>query len=87
MMRYEALSCTGTLYSFSIVRYPAAQGFDLPYTIGLVEIDEQPGVRMAVQVIEPDPERIHVGAPVRLAVGTGPMGAIPVCSIVAAERG
>jgi uncharacterized OB-fold protein len=79
-MRFERIQATGTLYSFTVVRYPAAPGFEVPYSIGLVELDEQPGLRLAAQLRGPQSQAVSVGARVELTVGDGPMGPIPVCT-------
>ena len=38
------VSGRGTVYSFSIVHVRLAPGFDPPYPVALVEIEEQPGL-------------------------------------------
>lgn len=79
-MRFEPITGTGTLYSFTVVEYPAAPGFEVPYMIALVELDEQPGVRLAAQLRGLDAHAVSVGEPVTLTVEDGPMGPIPVCT-------
>ena len=59
----ERLSGRGTLYSFAVVRRAFHGGFvnHLPYVVGLVELQEQPGLRMLTNIVEADLERLQVG--------------------------
>ncbi len=43
---WQAVSPTGTLYSWTTVEHQVARAFDVPYTIILVELDDAPGVRL-----------------------------------------
>ena len=45
-MEWIETAPTGTLYSFVTVGKSMIKGFDAPYTIGLVSLNEHPSVRM-----------------------------------------
>lgn len=47
-MRFEPVVGTGTVYSFITVHQPSVPGYlrDLPYRVVLVELDDQPGLRL-----------------------------------------
>jgi uncharacterized OB-fold protein len=62
------LSGTGTLYSFATVDRLFHVGFAsvLPYIVGLVELDEQPGLRMLTNIVEAVPEDLRVGMAVKV---------------------
>jgi len=47
-LRFERGAGSGTGFSFITVHQPSVPGFlrDLPYRVGLVELDEQPGLRL-----------------------------------------
>jgi uncharacterized OB-fold protein len=65
--RFEAVSGQGTVYSFIVVRRQSVPGFVPPYVVGVVEIVEQPGVRLT-GVIEADPTEVAIGQPVRAVI-------------------
>jgi len=52
------------VYSFSIVHVKLAPGFDPPYVVALVELDEQAGLRLVTNIVQSPIEAIHIGMPV-----------------------
>jgi uncharacterized protein len=63
---FEPIRGTGELYSFIVVRQPAVPGYlEVPYVVGLVELDEQPGLRLPARLVEVEPEEVRVGMRVR----------------------
>lgn len=60
----EPVSGAGTIYSYVIMHHPKLQGFDLPYAIALVDLDE--GVRMVAGISAPV-EDVAVGRRVSTA--------------------
>jgi uncharacterized OB-fold protein len=87
-LRFEAISGRGTVHSFIVVRYPAfpAQADDLPYVIALVDLDEDPTVRVAARLDAP-PEDVSIGLRVASALVPLPGGphTVPVFRPVAPE--
>jgi uncharacterized OB-fold protein len=79
-LAHEPISGSGTLYSHTRIEYPAASGFEIPYTVGLVDLDEQPGLRLTVQLRGSAAENATIGGRVEVELGAGPMGTIPVVS-------
>lgn len=63
----EAISGQGTVISFTINRNRWRVGFEPPYCVALVEFDEQPGLRLAANVVGHDLDDVHVG--MRVTVG------------------
>ncbi|MEX0761577.1 MAG: Zn-ribbon domain-containing OB-fold protein [Dehalococcoidia bacterium] len=57
----------GTLYTFTIVHRPPHPGFadDLPYIAAIVELEEGPRVPTNVVGVDPAPENLEIGMPVR----------------------
>jgi uncharacterized OB-fold protein len=55
----------GTLYSHSTVHRPQQPVFEVPYTIGIVELEE--GYYMLTNLIDVEPEQVEVGMPVEVA--------------------
>jgi len=62
---WRAVSGTGTVYSYTIVRHPTHFAFagQIPYTIALVELTEGPWLISAITGCEP--AEVHAGMPVR----------------------
>jgi uncharacterized OB-fold protein len=60
---------TATLYSYAVVERVFHKGFTsrVPYVVGLVEIDEQPGLLMLTNIVGSGDHELAVGAPLRLA--------------------
>jgi uncharacterized OB-fold protein len=60
---FEEVTGAGVVYSFIVVRQPSVPGYldDLPYVVALVELDEQPGLRLPARLVEIQPEDVKVG--------------------------
>ena len=63
-----AVSGLGSVYSFAVVRQAFDPAFlaDVPYVVALVELDEQPGLRVLTNIVDADIGEIDVGMPVEL---------------------
>ncbi len=61
------LSGRGTVYSFTVVHHVFNPAFaaDVPYNLAIVELEEQPGLRMLANVQCPN-EAIRAGMPVEV---------------------
>ncbi len=60
---FEQVSGRATLHSFIVIRRAAVSGYqDVPYVVGLVELDEQPRLRISGRLVGVDPG----GADVRI---------------------
>ena len=55
------VSGKGTVYTVTIVSIPTAPGFDPPYNVSLVELDEQPGLRVMTNVVDCPEEELEIG--------------------------
>jgi uncharacterized OB-fold protein/acyl dehydratase len=60
---YQVAVGTGTVYSYVVHRHPPVPGKELPMIIALVELAEGP--RVMAELTGIDPDRVHVGLPVR----------------------
>ena len=60
---FEPISGNGTIYTFIVQRQPAVVGYfdQVPYAVALVDIDEQPGVRLPGRVVDIDPDDVTIG--------------------------
>jgi uncharacterized OB-fold protein len=52
--------------AFTINRHPWFEGFPPPYVVAMVELDEQPDVRLTTQIIGCPVEDVEVGMPVEV---------------------
>ena len=59
------LADTGTLYAYSIV-HRSFPGIEVPYVSAIVDLDGGGTVKGNLINIEPDPEKIRMGMPVRV---------------------
>jgi uncharacterized OB-fold protein len=65
---WQQVSGRGSLYSYSIVHRPQSPGFEVPYIVAIVELDE--GVRMLTDLIDTDGADIAIGMPVEVSFDT-----------------
>ena len=63
---YVDVSGLGTVYSFTVIRRNANPAFAarVPYVLALIDLDE--GVRVTSNVVDCDPDAVHVGQRVRV---------------------
>lgn len=54
------------MYSYTVNHKAWYPGQDVPYAIALVELIEQPGLRLMTNIVECPVERICIGMPVRV---------------------
>lgn len=64
-VRWVEASGRGTLYSFTVIRQSHQRPFRnwLPYVVALVDLEEGP--RVMTNLVDCDPERVHIGMAVR----------------------
>jgi len=61
-----AVSGRATVATFTVNHQPWIPGYDPPYVIALVEIDEQRSVRLMTNIVGCAPDDVHVGMPVQV---------------------
>jgi uncharacterized OB-fold protein len=66
-VHFEEVSGEGTIYSYIVVRQALVPGRVPPYVVALIELAEQPGLRINA-VIDADPAEVRIGRPVRARV-------------------
>jgi uncharacterized OB-fold protein len=73
---YEPVAGTGAISTFIVQRQPAVVGFfdQVPYTVAIVELDEQPGLRIPGRVIDVDPDDVTIGMRVQMRIVPLPGG-------------
>ena len=65
-MRTEAVSGRATLASFTVNHQAWMPGPELPYIVAIIEIEEQPDVRVMTNLVNCRPEDAKIGMPVRV---------------------
>ena len=62
------VSGRGTLYSYATVDRAFHAGFvdRVPYVVGLIELEEQAGLRMLTNIVDTDPKELRVGLPLEV---------------------
>ncbi len=55
------VSGRGSIYSFTVDHQPWIPGFDPPYVIAMVELDDQPGLRILSNVIDCRIDAVNIG--------------------------
>jgi uncharacterized OB-fold protein len=60
---FEPITGFGTVYTFIVQRQPAVVGYfdQVPYAVALVDLDEQPGLRLPGRVVDIDPDEVTIG--------------------------
>lgn len=88
---FEAVSGRGTVFSFITVHQPTVPGYlrELPYSAALVEIDEQPGVRLPARLAGGAGAHVQIGDRVTLELAelAGSDYRVPVARPVADDIG
>ena len=70
-LAYEAVSGRATLWSFAVVHPPVLPAYAplAPFVAAVVELDEQPGLRMAGNIIHRAGDPINAVTPDHLTIG------------------
>jgi uncharacterized OB-fold protein len=73
---FEPVAGAGTIYTFIVQRQPAVVGYfdQVPYTVALVDLDEQPGLRLPGRVVDIDPDDVRIGMRVAARIEPLPGG-------------
>jgi uncharacterized OB-fold protein len=63
----EAVSGRGVVHTFTVNHHPWIPGFDPPYVVAIVELDEQPGLRLMTNIVGCAIEDVTIGMPVEVS--------------------
>jgi uncharacterized protein len=80
----QAVSGRGAVYSYTINRQAWVPGLEVPFVIAMVELDEQPGLRLMTNIVDCPTEEVEIGMPVEVAFVERGEAFIPVFHRVAA---
>ncbi|WP_319433798.1 Zn-ribbon domain-containing OB-fold protein [Mycobacterium sp. RTGN5] len=62
----EKVSGRATVAAFTVDRQPWIPGFEPPYIVAIVEIAEQPDVRLTTNVVDVEPDDMRIGLEVEV---------------------
>ena len=73
---FEPVSGAGTVFSFIVANRASVPGFSelAPYVVALVELDEQPGLRLASRLAGIDAHEVEIGMRVEAEIEALPGG-------------
>jgi uncharacterized OB-fold protein len=60
------VSGRATVASFTVNHQVWEPGLDVPYVLALVELEEQPDVRLVTNIVQCSPDDVWIGMPVRV---------------------
>lgn len=63
-LEWTATSGRGTVYSYTIVYRPQQPAFEVPYVVGIIEMEE--GWYTLTNIIDCEIEAVHIGMPVEV---------------------
>ncbi len=65
-LEWEAVPSTGrgSVFSFTVAHHPPMEGFEVPYVVVLVDLEE--GVRLIADLVGDDATDVYVGMPVEV---------------------
>jgi hypothetical protein len=61
-----AVSGTGTVYSYTVNHQPWIPGIAVPYILAIIELDEDPGLRVSTRLTGVEPADVRIGLRVRV---------------------
>jgi uncharacterized OB-fold protein len=62
----QPVSGHGTVFTFTVNYQPFNPAVPVPFVIAIVELDEQPGLRIASNIVDCEPDSVHIGLPVEV---------------------
>jgi uncharacterized OB-fold protein len=62
----ERVSGRGRVYTYTVNEREWTPGLEVPYIIAIVELEEQPGLRLLTNVVDCPPEEIAIDLPVEV---------------------
>lgn len=60
----QPVSGNGTVFTYTVNYQPFNPAVPVPYVIAIVELDDHPEVRIAANIVDCEPDSVHVGMPV-----------------------
>jgi len=64
---WKELPGRAELYTYTVAHRPMAAGQELPFIIGVVELEGADGLRLVSNLVEIEPEALEIGMPLEVA--------------------
>lgn len=80
------VSGRGTVFTYTVNHHPFNPAVPVPYIVAIVELDEQPGLRMATNIVDCEPDSVYVGLPVAVRFERQEVDGESVCVPLFAPR-
>jgi uncharacterized OB-fold protein len=61
------VSGRGEVFTYTVNYHPFNPTIRLPYVIAIVQLEEQHDLRIAANIVDCEPDSVHVGLPVQVA--------------------
>ncbi|MBX6388891.1 MAG: OB-fold domain-containing protein [Frankia sp.] len=74
----EPVSGAGTVFTFTVNHHAFHPAVPVPYVIAIVELAEQPDLRLVTNIVDCPPEAVHIGMPVQVAFEPNGEAFVPV---------
>ena len=62
----EAVSGRARVHTFTVNHQPWIPGFDPPYVVAIVELEEDPSVRLTTNIVNCEIDQVEIGMPVKV---------------------
>jgi len=62
----EPVSGRGQVLTYTVNRHPWFPGQQVPYVLAIVELPEQPNLRVTTRLVGISPDEVRIGLPVRV---------------------
>jgi uncharacterized OB-fold protein len=62
----EAVSGRATVHTYTVNHHPWIPGFDPPYVVAIVDIEEQAGLRLTTNLVGCEIDEVRIGMPVKV---------------------
>ncbi len=62
----RAVSGLGTVFTYTVNYQPFNPAVPVPYVIAIIALDEHPEVRIAANIVDCEPDSVHIGVPVEV---------------------
>lgn len=63
----QPVSGRGEVFTYTVNYHPFNPTIRLPYVIAIVQLEEQHDLRIAANIVDCEPDSVHVGMPVQVA--------------------
>ena len=60
------VSGRGTVFTYTVNHQPFNPAVPVPYVIAIIQLDEQEDLRIAANIVDCEPDSVHIGLPVEV---------------------